>query len=377
MKDGKISVLHLRGSNFFGGPEKQIVNHALHVDATRFLVTIATYAENRPSNELADRVRSLGLPLELINDPGGSRLTTVINTLRAIDAVSADILCCHDPKSVLIGELLGRIRKIPVIVFSRGWTHENQKVRLYEGIERFMLRFVDHVVSVSHGQKEKLTALGLDSGGISVIYNAVELKEQSKSVNIRKEYGIPHDANIVASAGRLSPEKNYAGMIKAASLLTAKSTNTFFLIFGEGALREDLEKRIKAANLCNRFFLPGFRTDLADTLHEIDVFMLTSFTEGLPNVVLEAFAAKKPVIATAVGGTPEVVQDGISGFLMSPDQHEIMAECIFTLSKDRNLCERMGCAGHEHVKKYFTVEGQTSQLEELYDAFYNRCHARS
>lgn len=375
MKDGKISVLHLRGSNFFGGPEKQIVNHVLNVDTSSLLVTIATYEEHGRSNEFADRIQALGLPLVRINDPGRSRITTVKNTLRAIDAVSADILCCHDPKSVLIGRLMGQIRQIPVIAFSRGWTHENWKVRLYERIERFMLRYVEHVVAVSHGQKDKLTALGLDSDDISVVYNAVELNLQHRTSSIRQELGIPSDAVIVASAGRLSPEKNYAGMIEAARLVSLRTKDTFFIIFGEGVLRDDLEKRVEEAGLHDRFFLPGFRTDLPDVLNDIDIFMLTSYTEGLPNVVLEAFAAKKPVVATAVGGTPEVVQGGISGFLMSPEQHEVMAERLLTLSSDQSLREKMGRAGYEHVRKCFTVEGQSNQLKDLYETIYNRCHA--
>ena len=178
--------------------------------------------------------------------------------------------------------------------------------------------------------------------------------------------GLPEDALIVASAGRLSPEKNYAAMIEAASETAFHDSGIYFIIFGEGFLRSELEKKIRDAGLTERFLLPGFRKDLQSVLHEIDIFILTSFTEGLPNVVLEAFAACKPVVATRVGGTPEVVQDDVCGFLTGPDEVSVMARHILDLAKDEKLRLQMGKAGYEYVQEHFSFESQTYEYENIY-----------
>ena len=140
----------------------------------------------------------------------------------------------------------------------------------------------------------------------------------------------------------------------------------YFVIFGEGFLRPELETKIEILGLNGRFLLPGFRTDLQSILPEIDIFMLPSFTEGLPNVVLEAFAVRKPVVATRVGGTPEVVQDGVSGFLIKPDEIISMVQYLLALADDTSLRHKMGDAGYMYVDREFGFEKQTELYEQLY-----------
>jgi len=171
---------------------------------------------------------------------------------------------------------------------------------------------------------------------------------------------------VVASAGRLSPEKNYAAMIEAARRVCPRHAQARFVIFGEGFLRPELERRIAEAGLQRRVLLPGFRTDLPALLSEIDVFMLPSFTEGLPNVVLEAYASRKPVVATAVGGTPEVVQDGVSGFLTATDDIDGMVAAVVRLLADPKLRQRMGDAGYRNAEADFGFAAQTVAYERLY-----------
>src|SRR5262249_23568641 len=149
----------------------------------------------------------------------------------------------------------------------------------------------------------------------------------------------------VISAGRLSPEKGFGDLIDAARLIGSANPEVRFAIFGEGRLRADLEQRIAAAGVQEKFILPGFRDDLDRLLPGADVFVLPSYTEGLPNVILEASAASVPVVATAVGGTPEVVRHGETGYLVPPRRPEMLAEHIGILLRDESLRRRMGQAG--------------------------------
>jgi glycosyltransferase involved in cell wall biosynthesis len=155
-------------------------------------------------------------------------------------------------------------------------------------------------------------------------------------------------------------------MIEAAKCVVRKSENAYFVIFGEGFLRRTLEDKIEDAGLKRRFFLPGFRNDLQSVLREIDVFVLPSFSEGLPNVVLEALVERKPVVATSVGGTPEIITHGVSGFLTAPEDVNKMAEFILRLIRNPRLRRTIGENGYHHVREHFGFERQTALYEELY-----------
>lgn len=363
-----ITLMHLRISNFIGGPEKQILEHFMRLDPKRFRPLLCCFRENGQDDPLMGAAQELGITCRTIDTQSSFDLRSIGQLCRTLREEKVDILCSHGYKPNVLGRLATWRTGIPAIAISRGWTAENPKIRLYEMLDKVFLRLADHTVAVSHGQRNKILALGVKPERVSVIHNAINLAEipAASEAFLRRQLGLPEDAVIVASAGRLSPEKNYAGMIAAAVQVAAQNNLVYFIIFGEGFLRSELEGTIAAAGLGGRFLLPGFRNDLQALLQEIDIFMLPSFTEGLPNVVLEAFAARKPVVATRVGGTPEVVQDGISGFLTKPDEHGLMAERLLALAENPSLRKKMGTAGYEYVSKEFGFEKQTENYEELY-----------
>lgn len=363
-----LTIMHLRASNFVGGPEKQILEHFARIDQSRFAPLLGTYVEQGALDPLGDEAVRRGF--NCVRLPSASPLnpSAVLHLAGVLKAKKVAMLCTHGYKPNVLGFCAARMCGIPTIAISRGWTWESTKIRLYEALDRRFLRMVDHVVAVSAGQQDKILACGVRSKKVSVIHNAINLDDcqAAAAVNIRQQFGLPTDALLVASAGRLSPEKNYTAMISAAKRVTRENPGVYFVIFGEGFLRSDLEHQIRAAGLEGRFFLPGFRTDLQALYHEIDIFMLPSLTEGLPNVALEAFAARKPIVATAVGGTPEVVQHGESGFLTAPHEYDAMAGHICALAVNPALRQLMGQAGYQYIKEHFGFVAQTEAYERLY-----------
>lgn len=375
-----LVVAHLIATNFFGGPEKQIVSHAHVLDKNRFRFVLISFVENGQPNELLDNARRVGLDVVELHTDKAFDPSAVFRLNRILADRHVNILCSHGYKANVIGRLATWIAGIPHLAVSRGWTAENRKIRFYEMLDRFFLRHANRVVAVSNGQRKKILKLGISPERVAVIHNAIDVSavtvsEQKSS--IRQELGIPQDAVLVVSAGRLSPEKNHTAMIEAARAVCATRRDIYFAVFGEGFLRADLEARISRAGLKGRFFLPGFRRDILNLFREIDIFMLPSFTEGLPNVALEAFAVSKPIVATAVGGTPEVVQHGISGFLTNPEDIQTMTGHLLQLAESRELRSQMGEAGRRFVAEHFGFERQTKNYVELYEAVHNRSHARS
>src|SRR5262249_51385632 len=232
------------------------------------------------------------------------------------------LLCCHGYKANLVGRWAARRLGIPVVAVSRGWTGENLRVRLYEQLDRVHLRWMNHVVCVSQAQAAKVAAAGGPASRLSVIYNAVEMErfggaDPGEQDRLAALFATP-PRRIVGAAGRFSPEKGFDILLQAAEVVCRRDSSVGFAIFGDGSLRPRLEAELAALRLNGRVILPGFRRDLDAVLPCLDVLVLPSYTEGLPNVVLEAFAAGVPVVATAVGGTPELVRQDVNGLLVPP-----------------------------------------------------------
>jgi glycosyltransferase involved in cell wall biosynthesis len=281
-----------------------------------------------------------------------------------------DVLCCHGYKADIIGLWAARRCHIPVIAVSRGWTGENRKVQLYEKIDRMVLRWMDQVVCVSQSQADKVREAGVLHERIQVIHNAVHPERfTTASPENRRVLGSLFSdppKTIIGAAGRLSPEKGFAILIEAARQVAASDASVGFVLFGDGPLREELARQIHEAGLVGRFILAGFRNDLDDLLPALDVMVLPSFTEGLPNVILEAFAAGVPVVATAVGGTPEIVEHGLNGFLAPAGNSDQLAAHIQSLIDSPQVRKGMGEAGRHCVAEVFTFEKQAQEYHRLF-----------
>ena len=316
-----MNIVHLTASRFFGGPERQMLGLACALPSTHRTIFLS-FPEGGHSQEFLDEVRSAGFDGAALRSDFprfGAVLRELIGFLRGCGAT---VLCCHGYKADLFGLLAARRLGIPAVGVSRGWTTENRRVRLYEAIDRRVLRWMDRVVCVSEGQAEKVRHSGVNPAKISVIHNAIRTDRFTKpSPEVRASLTrlFPQPPRLlVGAAGRLSPEKGFDVLVAAAASLVRAVPEAGFVLFGEGARRQALTEQVRAAGLAEHFVLPGFRRDLDELLPAFDVFALPSHTEGLPNVVLESFAAGVPVVATAVGGTPELVEDGVSGRLVPP-----------------------------------------------------------
>jgi glycosyltransferase involved in cell wall biosynthesis len=367
MKD-KMHVMHLRASNFVGGPERQILEHLRQSESDTMHFSLCCFQENGCATELETMAGSYGLDCTCVTASKPFDLGTIRQLARIIRERKVDLLVTHGYKPNLLGRIASWIERIPTVAVSRGWTYESRRVRFYEFLDRIFLRLADAVVAVSEGQRQKILACGVKPDKVRVIHNAIDLTTYPGPAekSIRVELGIPKDAILVATAGRLSPEKNHRGLVEAARHVLAKKPDVYFVVFGEGFLRPELEKAVTEAGIGHRFLLPGFRSDVRSLLHEIDIFVLPSHTEGLPNVILEAFACRKPVVATRVGGTPEVVSDGVNGVLISRGDMEGLGEAVFNLAGDAELRKRMGMEGYLSVGDEFGFERQTDLYLNLY-----------
>jgi glycosyltransferase involved in cell wall biosynthesis len=374
-------IAHLIATNFYGGPEKQILEHLVRLDEDQYRAMVVSFLEGKKHNEILGRagnlrLRQYGIPMSSCLD-----FSAVLRLIRLLRKKKVRLLCTHGYKSTLLGWVACRWIQIPIIAFSRGYTSENRKVAFYEAIERHALKKVDGIVCVSEAQRQRLSDYRISNEKTWVVHNAVSTNEQHKheESEVRKSVfhrlGLSENKKLVVSAGRLSPEKGHRFLIEAVSKLGNKGQESHFIICGEGPSRKDLTvlaQELEVSGVCR---LTGFRNDLNDIFRAMDLMVLPSLTEGLPNVILEAFAYGKAVVATAVGGVPEIVDSGQNGILVPPERSDLLSEAILKLLESHSLRKEMGKHAYLKVQDAFTFEKQNMLLQEIYQSTLNWTYA--
>jgi glycosyltransferase involved in cell wall biosynthesis len=336
--------------------------------------TFISFSEGGRSAAFIKEVRLHGFPAFPLSADFPRIVAAVRELTSLLRETACDALLCHGYKANILGRMAARVAGIPAVAVSRGWTGESRRVKAYEWLDRRHLRFLDHVVCVSEGQAAKVRRwCGVAPERLSVIRNSARLAAFAKIDPtargrllsfFRPDSGVNE---VVLAAGRLSPEKGFGVLVEAAAEVCSRRPRAGVALFGEGVLRNELEQQIERLGLAGRFVTPGFRTDLDGLIGAADVVVLPSFTEGLPNVALEASAAGAAVIATAVGGTPEVVSDGETGFLVPPGEPTVLAERIGRLLADERLRAGFGAAGRDRMLTQFTFEAQAAAYLQLLD----------
>jgi len=367
-------ILHLATSPFYGGPERLMLGLAQSLPGS-CRSAFVLFADRGKSDAFRRQLLDHGLEaITLTHDT--PQLAAMVRELTGrLREWGVDVVCCHGYKADIVGLLGARRAKVPVIAMSHGWTAETLKVRAYEAIDRVCLRRMDRVICVSLGQAEKVRHAGVRPDRVIVIRNAVRVE--------RFDHANPADRQvleamfpqvpeqIVGSAGRLSPEKGFGVLVEAAAIVARSDPGTGFIHFGDGPLRDAISRRIGELGLERRFILAGFRDDLDRFLPHWDLMVLPSFTEGLPTVVLESYAAGVPVVATAVGGTPEAVADGVDGYLVPPGDPIALARRIIDVLKLDHKRHEMGELGRQRIRAEFTFDAQARRFQGVCEELVN------
>jgi glycosyltransferase involved in cell wall biosynthesis len=379
-KESPTTIVHLTASPFFGGPERQMIGLARSLPAPHYRTVFLSFPERGLAEPFLAKARESGFEAIALKLNFPNLRQSVQEVVSHLRRVNASVLICHLYKPNLVGWLAARRVGIPFVCVSRGWTWATLRVRLYEIMDRAVLRAADRVVCVSEAQAVKVHWARVQPERISVIHNAISRdrftsRDESARAEIEALFPAPKKF-IVGAAGRLSPEKGFADLIDAAAEVIRQKPDTGFVIFGDGPLRHSLQDRIHRAKLDDSFVLVPFRDDLDDLMPALDALALSSLTEGLPNVVLEASAAGVPVVATAVGGTGEIIKDGVTGYLVPPAQALTMAERLLRLANDADARKQMGEAARERVRRKFSFESQSQSYQRLIDELLVE-HARS
>jgi glycosyltransferase involved in cell wall biosynthesis len=352
-----------------GGAEGQLAHLALGLAASGIDPTVACLSEVAEPH--ASRLREAGVPVAIFPRRGHGDLSRVRGLASLLRSAGADLV-----HSFLVGAnayayasaRLAGVR--PLIVSSR--TTMTMPTRSRRLLHAWIFRRASIVVANAESVKEFTSSYyGVPRARLRVVRNGVDLGASMRaSVDreaARAEMGIPAGAVLVGTLGRLSREKNLDLFVDMAAGLANEFPEARFVIVGEGPCRGAIERALRGAGIDGRVVVTGARSDVARVLAAMDLFVMTSDTEGLPNAVMEAMAAALPVVSTRVGGVHELVADGETGRLFPRGQLVPLLSSVRPLIRDADLRRRQGEAGRRRIASEFSVERMVAATVSVYD----------
>ncbi|HUG30640.1 MAG TPA: glycosyltransferase family 4 protein [Candidatus Limnocylindria bacterium] len=362
---GRIRVVELLATGTSGGAQEHVFNLVTRIDPERYDVSVLALS----GGPGVRRIERTGVSVCVLDDMDDEAATEAVAAHLA--AVSADVVHNHMYRAEMIGtqaawSLAAAGRRRPLVV---GTVHSS-RVRSEEDRDsvRRLTPQMDHLIAVSRAIVRKIEDEGRVGAPISLVYNGVDLARYAEPLaccTLHGEFPIPAGAPIVGVVARLEPEKGHPTLLDAWPAVLAAVPNAQLLIVGEGSQRELLEAQ--ARSLGQSVTFTGRRDDVPAVTAALDVAVLPSYREAQGLSILEAMALSRPVVASAVGGIPEMIEHGRTGLLVPPRDPDALAASIIRLLTDHPYADTLGRAGRDLVHERFCLELMVRAVESIYD----------
>ncbi|MBI4550557.1 MAG: glycosyltransferase [Candidatus Omnitrophica bacterium] len=327
---------------------------------------------------LAPEAAALRIPFECLNLPYRWDARTFWRLCRWMRARKPRILHTELFGFHFFAGLAAKLCRVPLVISGRRELADWQKWRHVQ-LEKLGNRFVDRVVCCSEAVRRRtLDRESLAPAKAVTLYNGIEVADfvdAGRRDAVRRELGIPSQARVVGTVANFGREKGYPHLLEAASRILEKDPSVWFLLVGDGPLLEEMRKRAARIPLGRQILFTGFRSDIPELMAAMDLFALASVSEGFPNVLLEAMAAGKPIVATDVGGIPELIGADRDGLLVPPADAAALAEAVRKLLLDPARAGRLAENAKRTVLGRFTRESTVEQYEKLYLTLMGADHA--
>jgi glycosyltransferase involved in cell wall biosynthesis len=356
-----------------GGAAQVVLNVALTLDRAKFLPIVCT-TRKAPTYGQDDLLRRAGVPLIELNRSSRWQFLSWGALWRVLPTIS--ILHSHESGSNLWGRLWGRLFRVPIII-TQDHTAADEKKLIVHLFDRLMSLLSDRIVTVSEFDRDlsiRLEKLSPDT--VVTIYNGIDVNRVAYELTkkeARRLSGLPEDRWLLAVIARLSPQKNHHGLFKALTLLPEDlKSQIHCLIIGSGEIENQVRGDSHRFGLQETVSLLGERSDVPTILRAIDLLVLPSHWECLPIVILEALAAKCPIVATAVGGVPEILA-GLGWPLVNPGDSSGLAKAIASVLRMPGAeRDRIAEAGRQAVVERFSTRASVAQVESLYHSLLTK-----
>ncbi|MBI3825272.1 MAG: glycosyltransferase [Candidatus Rokubacteria bacterium] len=364
-----------------GGPAQHVVNLTAGLPRDRFESVLLTGRESATEGSMADLAAAAGVTPVMV--PGLGRalsprndLASLIFLFRYFRRFQPHLVHTHTAKAGTVGRIAAWMARVPVIVHTyHGHVFHGYfspaATRVFLGIERALARVTDRLLTVSQSVHDELRRYRIGRPGQAAVLPlgldlARFLEAERRRGELRAELGLAPATPLVGIVARLVPIKRHEDFLESARLVSARVPGCVFLVVGDGERRNELEAIARARGLGERVRFLGWRRDLDRIYADLDVVALMSANEGSPVSLIEAMAAARAVVATRVGGVPDLVEDGMTGLLVPPANPVIAADAIVALLAEPERRAAMGAAGRKRASPAFSVERLVSDVDRLY-----------
>jgi glycosyltransferase involved in cell wall biosynthesis len=361
-----IQVVHVAGSAEWGGGERYLELFVRHVDRERFTLAVIAPA----AGPLCARLEALGVEVHIVDLGALISLRAIARLTARLRRLAPAIVQSHGARSNFYTRIAARLAGVPAVVSTvhnalGDYPVSPPRFALYRAMDRLTLPLTAYVVCVA-------AALARDYPGRAVvIHNGIDLDDfdpgavAGTAAEVRRGLGLG-GGPVVGFVGRLTPQKDPLTFVRVLAALRQARPEIQGLVVGDGPLRPEVEQAARAHGLGSSCRFLGERDDIAALLVAMDVFVLTSVSEGFPFVVLEAMAMERPVVATGVNGVPEIVEDGVTGRLVPRGDAATLARAALEILDAPEAGRGMGRAGRQRVVARFTAQRMVAEAQALY-----------
>jgi glycosyltransferase involved in cell wall biosynthesis len=377
-----VTILFLISSEGYYGAENMLIALARNLSRLGCHCVIGVFCDARsPHTEVAEHALRNGLTVEIVPCNGRLDWSAVARIRKLLAKHTVDILHPHGYKADLYAYAAALPNRVALLATSHNWPNNLLSMRAYAALDRLVLRRFDKVIVVSDLVADLLRRSSVAPEKISTIFNGVDV-EQFRGVSPALEREIaPEGHSLVGFVGRLVPGKGGAVLLRAAEQVLALRPKTKFVFVGEGPSRKEWELLATQLGIRDQVSFAGVRDDMPGVYASLDLVVLPSLNEAMPMCLLEAMAARRPVIATRVGTVPKVVIAEQTGLLVEPGDVSGLAGAILRLLGNSELAIRLGENGYAHAAQHFSAEAMAKsyigQYEQLLVSRRHRTHNRA
>ncbi|MDY6945273.1 MAG: glycosyltransferase family 4 protein [Pseudomonadota bacterium] len=362
-----LRVLHLRDSPWVDGPGRTILETGSHIDPARVEYHIGAFVSGG-KHPLVEGAQARGLNVHVIQDQRGIASALVDRIVELMDRLNIDVLHTSEFRSNVLALLCRRRRPVKLVSTVHGWIANNLRGRVFRVIDKAVLPRFDAVIMVSQATRALVPRWWLPDRRVQVLPNALVLgvygREIVEASRVKRDTSA---GAILLNVGRLSPEKGQDVLLRAVAALVPRYPQLKLKFAGIGPMEAELRALAATLGIAQRVEFLGYIEQMPKLYADIDLVVQSSFTEGMPNVILEAAYLRVPIVATAVGGTAEVVEHGKSGWLIPPYSLEALTAGIERYLRDPDEFARMGDAAHARVCAEFSFDVRNRRLMDFYE----------
>jgi glycosyltransferase involved in cell wall biosynthesis len=373
----KCNLLYVFDNMEFGGGERvfsQIINR---LSGEQYNIMVACL----PTGAFIEKIKGSGAQIKSVDMRNRLNLRVILQLAGLMKGERVDIVHSQGARADFFARMAAKLARVPFVVSTVPMPVEGFDVNpirkfIYTVFNRFSERFVDRFMVVSDAlEKMMIEKHRIDPQKVVKIYNGIEKDEYCRPdkeiayrrSSFRKKSDLGENVPVIGVIGRLVWQKGFKYFIGAIPDVLKEFKDAKFLLVGEGKLEDELKVKSKKLKLEDKIIFTGFMDDIRDVLASIDILVIPSLQEGLPVVLLEAMAMKKPIVAANIEGIMEILENSVSGLLVPPRDIKALAEAVIDLLKHEDKANQMGLAARRVVEERFGVDIMVQKVEEVYE----------